>query len=37
VDRAILSKMLKAARKSKPKCLHLLESFARLSVDWTGF
>lgn len=29
VDRAILTKILKAARKSKPKCLHLLESFMR--------
>jgi hypothetical protein len=37
VDGAVLWKILKAARKSKPKCLHLLESFARLDVDSTGF
>jgi hypothetical protein len=39
VDRAILTKTVKAARKSKPKCLHLLESLSwRLGeVESTGF
>jgi len=35
VDRAVLTKVLKAARSAKPKCLYLLELMAR--IDSTGF